>query len=101
MSNENGFTIINRRDAEEEECDDNCGNCSGNCGKSVFRDLSEGDDHFKPGDIVASKLTGDAVMIIKYEPDNPPSYVVRTKNYEMTRLFVFELAKEKLNGDND
>lgn len=92
------FRIINRRD-ESDDCEDGCSSCSsfGGCSSRVIPQPTAQDDEemlFKPGTMVISKLTGDRLMVLKAEPDNPVSYVCRTPKYEMVRIFDFELEAE-------
>ena len=83
------ITVVDRRgnyDEVEEECSGGCEGCGG-CLPQPTND----DSALTPGTFVVSKLTGQKLMLIKAEPENPPSYIVRTRDYQLVRLFDFEL----------
>ena len=68
--------------------------CGGNCdggGIPLIGGSSDADILFKQGDIVVSKLTGEKLMVLKSEPDQPITYVVRTGTYQMVQVFEFEI----------
>ena len=89
------FRIVDRRSegSEDEQPQEHCGDGCNGCHTQV--PCVNEDDLFRPGMIVESVFTGEQLMVIKAEPDNPVSYVCRTKKLEMVRMFEFELGPSK------
>ena len=75
------------QDNTDKNCESEC------CGKCESHTL-DNNTIYSPGTIVKSLLTGENVMVLKFETDPEPSYVVRNKNYQMVQMFVFELENK-------
>jgi hypothetical protein len=74
----------------DDSCGGNCGgNCGGGCGGIPV--IGGARELFRPGDMIKMKLTDEVVMVLKAEADDPITYIVRTKTYQMVQLFEFEV----------